>query len=96
MGKKLSKFDFASFDDGAFAVSAQRYTKAEAEAIFKQETDWHNNTCTYDVTESFVRHRAGYSEETGNVVTWWLEYEKVPRGCPVYVFTPSEQLEDEV
>lgn len=86
--KRISKFDFGSYDGDydTFAVNKQRYTKEEAIALAKQENDWQGCGVYIAVGSAFVRHRAGRDEDGERCVGYWLEYEEHTRSCPVWVF----------
>ena len=88
---RLSKFDCGTFyqyypDGRFFAVSAQRFTKEEAEALFQREC---GPVECYEIDTAAVRWRAGVDDEGEPAVGWWLELDHdgtEPRCCPVWVF----------
>lgn len=85
----MSKFDYGAFygyDEQYFAVSKQRYTLAEANALFKQEIE-PDESDNITISDAAVRWRAGYDEDGERQVCWWLELDKdgkEPRCCPVW------------
>lgn len=89
--KGLSKFDYGDFyggyaDERFFAVSAQRFTKEEAECLFQREC---GPAKCYETGTASVVWRAGRNEDNDPVVGWWLDFEHdgtEPRYCPVWLF----------
>lgn len=89
--ERISKFNFDYFweDYGCvrwFAVSKQKYTQEEANAIFEQETGESAANCK--IQDCAVVWRAGIVDGEPRVC-WWLELEAdgtEPRHCPVWAF----------
>ena len=83
----MSKFDYCGFYGGfgEFAVNAETYTEEQAIGIFELETGCKVGD-EYEITQAFVRHRAGRNEEGDPCVGWWLEDYKRKRSCPVWSF----------
>jgi hypothetical protein len=81
----MSKFEYDSFYGGydGFAVNSQKYTSEQAIEIFKKENE---DVSVYEISQAFVRHRAGINEDGEPCVGWWLEYERHDRSCPVWAF----------
>ena len=86
----MSKFNFEPFTgDYPIVVSKERYTEQQAVEIAKREL----GVSAVEKRDGFVRY--GYGEEDGEVRnTWWLEWERSKRCCPVWAFRAKEVKED--
>lgn len=95
----MSKFDYDNFygDIDAFAVNAEKFTKAEATALFEREVGGPQDNVKigtglheYRIDQAFVKWRAGVDEDGDPRVCWWLEYHKRKKGsCPSWVFVQN-------
>jgi hypothetical protein len=83
--KSISKFDYSSFNGGFddFAVSRQKYSIDLALQLFERESVLEEGA-VIGITDAYVRHRAGITEDGDPCVGWWLEYTESRRACPVY------------
>lgn len=85
----MSKFEYEVFytDRGGnefCCVNKSRYVFDEAQAIAAYELDADDIELVAD--DWMVRHRIGYDEDGEKTIGWWLEAERVPRGCEVWAF----------
>ena len=82
----MSKFDYDTLygeDDTYLAVSKERHTLDEARAIAEHELGAKVRLLEEDCC---VRHRAGRSLDGEPTVGWFLDFDILPRSCPVWAF----------
>jgi len=90
MDGKKSKFEYNGFVGGwdHFAVNADKYTKEQAEAIYREEECYDDEPTPYKVGKAWVKWRAGVNEDNEPCVGWWIEYKEPQKGAvPVWVFS---------
>lgn len=82
----MSKFDFEAFTGYyPLTVSKERYTEQEAIEIAKHEL----GVNVVEKQDAYVRWGYGVDDDDiseGVRNTWWLEFRKTKRCCPVWVF----------
>lgn len=85
----MSKFENGVFysDRGGnefYCVNKAKYTPDEAQAIAAYELD--SDSVSLVADDWMVRYRVGVDEDGERRVGWWLEAERVSRGCEVWAF----------
>lgn len=89
MIKGLSKFDqcaMATEDGWVYVISAQRYSKAEADVIAaEQEMGIEQGFLRI---KSYARHRAGTNSDGERSVGWW--FGEFDLDVPVWMYVPSQ------
>lgn len=82
----MSKFDFEAFTgDYPLAVSKERYTEQEAIEIARNGL----GVDEVEKCDAFVRFGYGVDDDDISAEvrnTWWLEWHKTKRCCPVWAF----------
>lgn len=84
----MSVFEHEWFDSDRggnvfYCVNKDKYSIDEARAIAAFELD---SDVELVADDWMVRHRAGIDEDGCRRVGWWLEADRVPRGCDVWAF----------